>query len=123
MQIGGNPFYSPKRRSFTQESNVEEEGAVDVRSVEQLHTQSSGRSDAFVLEAYLLHAPEEPRWVEVSVRRGKNWSGSNANHGKIPERESVPVVTLLLADRTGAIRFDLWRTIAVEQNSALLGLG
>ena len=115
MPTQGNPFCSPKRRRITEVSNAEEENAVDIRSVEQLHTQSSGRSDAFVLEAYLLHAPEESRWVEVSVRRGKTAPGSSPNHGKTGEKENISVATLLLADRTGAIRFDLWRTIAREQ--------
>ena len=62
---------SDTRTRFTQESNAKEGGDVSVRSVQQLHTQSNGRSDEAVLEAYLMHASEDPRWVEVSVRRGK----------------------------------------------------
>ena len=89
MPTGGNPFCSPKRRRITEMSNAEEGDAVSLRSVEQLHTQSSGRSDAFVLEAYLLHAPEESRWVEVSVRHGKPSPGSSPNHSKIGEQESI----------------------------------
>ena len=62
-----------------------------------------------------MHVPEEPRWVEVAVRRRKNASGSKDSKSTIAGKENVAVVTLLLADHTGAIHCDLWRRVAEEK--------
>ena len=107
-----DPFCSPKRRRVQGDSIQTEGSSVSFRSVEQLHTQASGRKTAFGLDAYLLHVPEEVRWTEVPVRTPKS-AGKDAR-SKAAEKETVPVVTALLADRSGAIRIDFWRKAAEE---------
>ena len=61
---------------------------------------SSSRSDAHILQAYVLYWPEEPRWVEVKDRRTQ-------------AIEQVAVVTCLMADREGPVLVDFWRELAL----------
>ena len=61
---------------------------------------SSSRSDAHILQAYVLYWPEEPRWVETKDRRTQ-------------ASEQVAVVTCVVADREGPVLVDFWRESAL----------
>ena len=56
-------------------------------------------SDAVAVQGRILQAPDEPKWVNITDRRTK-------------QQELVPVITILLADRTGPIVLELWRNTA-----------
>ena len=58
-------------------------------------------SNAYILHAYLLFANGAPRWVNVFNRQTK-------------QSDSVPVLNLLVADRTGPITIELWRQCAED---------
>jgi len=63
--------------------------------------QNNSQSDAYMLEAFLLYSPDEPRYVNVRDKK----SG---------EFELVPVATCVLADREGPVLVDLWRSVATS---------
>jgi hypothetical protein len=63
--------------------------------------QNNSQSDAYMLEAFLLYSPDEPRYVNVRDKK----SG---------ELELVPVATCVLADREGPVLVDLWRSVATS---------
>lgn len=69
-------------------------------SVSEIYKNNS-QSDAYMLEAFILFYPEEPRYVNVKDRR----SGA---------MELVPVATCVLADREGPVLVDLWRSVATS---------
>ena len=68
-------------------------------TVAKYHMQDPTGSIANILQAYLLNYDDEPRWVNSVNRNTK-------------ELESIPVLSILLADRTGPIIMDLWRSAA-----------
>ena len=53
-------------------------------------SQSNSRSDTHVLQAYVLHWPEQPRYVQVKEKRSLN-------------PVQVAVATCVLADRDGPV--------------------
>ena len=81
---------------------------VQFKNVLALHTEDFRGSDAIALQALVLYFPDEPRWVGVMNRRTN-------------ESENVPVLSLLLADRTGPIILDLWRNVAEDTLRRLEG--
>ena len=93
-----NMFVSPKKRA--RRNPVSSETSVPVfKTVEQYHIEDLSGADANALEAYILHYNEEPRWI-------------SATNKKTREPESIPVLDVLVADRTGPICIQLWRDAA-----------
>ena len=97
---------SPKRRT-KREQRVDTTGAVAFQSVEALHQAELVQKSPMGLEARVLHVPPEPRQSTVSNR----YTGKD---------EQVPVITVVLADRTGPILFEAWRDAAEKIHRDLL---
>ena len=93
----GDVFSSPKRRRVATTTLSQ----TSQMTVEQVHQSDPASATAIVLTAYVLHVPEAPRLVDVPNKKTKS-------------SESVPVVSVLLADRTGPISLDLWRNAAED---------
>ena len=71
-------------------------GDVQFRAIQELHLEEVSLTNPAALEAFVLHAPTEPRWQSITNRL-------------TGQAEAVAVVTVLLADRTGPILFEAWR--------------
>ena len=69
-------------------------------------SQSNSRSDTHVLQAYVLHWPEHPRWVQVKEKRSQT-------------AVQVAVATCVLADRDGPVLVDFWRDLATSTIDSL----
>ena len=97
---GCTMLVSPKRRRI---AASEENGDSMPRpmSVQDITNLRSSRSDAYVLEAFLLYFPDQERNVSVTERRTKL-------------KEPVAVATCIVADREGPLLLDLWRNAAPE---------
>ena len=93
-------FTSPRKRP-RQNVALNKDGPVTYRSVHDLHTAETELTDALALQAHVLHYPSETRLVMVRDRR----TGT---------QESVSVMSILLADRTGPILLEFWREAADE---------
>ena len=91
-------FASPRPKKQKREAKSDN-AEVQYRSIHQLHSEDLNGSDAVAVQGRILQAPDEPKWVNITDRRTK-------------QQELVPVVTILLADRTGPIFLDLWRNTA-----------
>ena len=64
-----------------------------------MHTEDWSDSDEVTMQGSILQAPQELKWVKGKDRHTKH-------------EELVPVVQLLLTDRTGPIGLELWRNCA-----------
>ena len=94
-----NVFASPKKRlRHASPQRVSDAQVVD-KTVHELHTQNLNGSDATKTTAVVLHYPEAPRWGTVTDRKTKS-------------QIQVPVVSVMLADASGPILFELWRDAA-----------
>ena len=97
-------FSSPKRRRTTNERTTS--GPDKVVSVGSLHREDV-KDCCPVLQAYVLHFSDLPRYANVSARGPK-------------EAEKIAVLSVLLADGTGPIVFDAWRNLAVNALNSLV---
>ena len=70
-------------------------------SIAQLFTGHLGKSDAAVVEVYVLHKGVKVKWVQSRSKR-------------TGEAESIPTLTVTLADRTGVILMTFWRQAALN---------
>ena len=91
-------FASPRPKKKRKEARADS-SEVQYRSIHQLHTEDLSDADAVAVQERILQAPKEPTWIKVKDRYTK-------------QEELVPVVSLLLADRTGPIVLELWRNSA-----------
>jgi hypothetical protein len=102
------PLSSPvKSQTFTsplQKRQQPEDAKLQFGSVSELHADDAETSDVRMLEAYLLDVSDSPR--RMTPRR------MTVKMARTEETEKVPVVSILLGDRTGPIRMDLWRGTA-----------
>ena len=71
-----------------------ETGMLSNKIIEKLHSLGPTTSNLFCVSAVLLHAPAEPRSVNVKDR-------------KTSQTVSVPVATVILADHTEPITLEL----------------
>ena len=102
-------FTSPRRRP-RRASRVEATGAVEFRSVEALHQVYVQPGLSLGVEVRVLFAPSELRWSSIQNRLTR-------------QVEQVPVMTVVLADRTGPILFEVWREQAEKFHRQLLEWG
>ena len=97
IAVGDAMFTSPERKKRgprTPNLDCRSEASL---SVAQLHeAEGKEATHKISLQACVLYFPKEPRWVSVKIR------GSS-------ETERVPVLSVLLADRTGPILLESWR--------------
>jgi hypothetical protein len=91
----GSMFESPRKRVRRQPASAMT-GDVQFRAIQALHLEEVSLTNPAALEAFVLHAPTEPRWQSITNRL-------------TGQAEAVAVVTVLLADRTGPILFEAWR--------------
>ena len=94
-----NMFTSPKRRKTAPESAPS--GPDKVVSISQLHKEDL-KDCCPIIQAYVLFFEEQPRYTKVTAR------------GRNSDSDNVAVVTLLIADKSGPIQFELWRDVAVS---------
>ena len=87
-------FASPKQRRRQTETLTPK-----TLTVAEAHGQDTSNASAFVLRAYLLFLPEAVRWVRTQNRASK-------------EAEETAVITAMLADHSGPILFEAWRSVA-----------
>ena len=91
-------FMSPNKKARVTPSAGPEE-VPQFRSVDQLFREEFLNTDLHILEGYVLFAPEEARWIDTQNKKSRT-------------SELIPVLTLLVADRTGPVLVDLWRGAA-----------
>ena len=106
MQKENELFSFPEKKRPRRSRDSERPVAVKYTSIVDLYEKDFSGNDAIGLQAYVMHIPEVPRWVEVTDKRTK-------------EKQNVPVVSLTLTDRTGSILMDLWRDQAENALSRL----
>ena len=93
-------FHSPKKQGKGANKGVPKD-PPSFTTVAKCYTHDNTSSDAFILECYLLHVPDEARWVDTKNKK------SNTT-------ESTPVLTVVVADRSGPVTMDLWRDAAQD---------
>ena len=90
-------FKSPRKKQRTKPSHTD--GPLHYFTVHDLHTSELDEAHAFGLEACVLYCPSEPRTTLVSNR----FTGRS---------DTVSVLSVLLADRSGPILFEAWRAVS-----------
>ena len=91
-------FASPKKKTRVQQQDPDT-SPPRYEAVHVLHTASGLTTDALQLEAYVMHYSLEPRYVKIQ-------------RGRQGVEETVPVISVLVADRTGPIVIEAWREAA-----------
>ena len=93
-------FASPKKRVRSESSQIDVSRTQPITvTVAECHARDTSRSDAVLLKVAVLDFPAEPRWVTVTDKKSK-------------AEEKVAVVSILVADATGPIAFEIWRNPA-----------
>ena len=96
-------FESPQKRARVNgdEEETLKAGAPEFVSVADLYGRIGTHPGAVSIEAIVLFCASEVRWATVTDQRNQN-------------KENVPVLTVVLADRTGYVCLELWRDVAVN---------
>ena len=97
-EASASMFASPKKKPRVQQQDPDT-SPPRYEAVQVLHTASGLTTDALQLEAYVMHYSVEPRYVKIA-------------RGRQGAEETVPVISVLVADRTGPIVIEAWREAA-----------
>ena len=93
-----NMFVSPKRRA-TNENMPARTNPYTVKDFLGIYNETFSSTDTLTVSGYVLHCPDQPRWVSMSNRKTKT-------------SEDVAVLSVLLGDNAGPMILELWRSTA-----------